>query len=44
MLTPLLHRRRRWTPKEKQAALLVAVICLFALVVAVLLHSGLGRV
>lgn len=44
MLSALRHSRRRWTREQKQTAVLVGVIVLLAAIVAVLLHTGAGRI
>lgn len=44
MLRPLMHGRHHWSREEREAALIAAVVVLFALVIAALLWSGRGVV
>jgi len=44
MLRPWMHHRKRWTREQKQAAVLVGLICLLAWAVWLLISSGLGRI
>ncbi len=44
MLRPLLHIRHHWSREDREAALIAAVVVLFALVIAALLWSGKGTV
>jgi hypothetical protein len=44
MLRAVRHWRRGWTHEQRDAAIVVGFIILFALTVASMLHFGVGRV